>query len=325
MKKNLFNKILFILIALLIICNVYFLIMVDKIAPKNNEIPIADKQKFEVLDYNLFDGEELIFPTHQDVGQMMSCILKTKNNKIIVFDGGRKQDAKFLVDIINGYGIYEVDSWFISHIHDDHIGAICEVMNSFRDNLHIKNIYFNFAKFEWYYEKMGEDAGYVNLILYWFSEYSNYCKSNNKEVNFHDNIKGNDYFIIDDVRVNVINDIYLLDSDPINNTSIVYRADVSNKRIMVLGDIGWYGGDAILKDVNKDDLKSDIVVLSHHGQNGCGYELYEALSPQIALWPTTKYIYENVDNIYKTNETIEWMEKLNVINVLGFESNYILK
>lgn len=326
MKKNLFCKFLFITIVLLILCNIYFLIFVDIIFNnKSKDSILIDKQNFEILDYDLFDGDELIFPTHQETGQMMSCIFKTKNNKIIIFDGGRKGDAKFLVDIINNYGIYEVDSWFISHIHDDHIGAICEVMNEYRNKLHIKNIYYNFADLEWYYKKMGEDAGYVNLILYWFNEYNNYCHSNNKEVYFHSNIKKLDYFFIDDVRVNVLNDIYLFDSDPINNTSIVYSLDVLDKKIMVLGDIGWYGGDAILRDTKKDDLKSDIVILSHHGQSGCGYELYEAISAKIALWPTTKYIYENINNIYKTNETIEWMEKLNAINILGFKANYILK
>ena len=101
--------------------------------------------------------------------------------------------------------------------------------------------------------------------------------------------------------------------------------DVLNKKVMILGDIGWYGGDAILKSCDINELKSDVVVLSHHGQNGCGYELYEAIAPQYVLWPTTKYIYENVDNIYKTNETIEWMNKLKVINILGFKANYILK
>ena len=316
----------------ILIINIFILLFISSCNNKLLESNVKNiesdnnlNQEFEILDYNLFNGDELIFLKHQEPAQMMSVIFKTKNNKIIVFDGGRKGDANFLVNVINSYNINTVDAWFISHIHDDHIGALLEVIENFREKLYIKNIYYKFADINWYYEKMGDDAGYVNLILYYFNEYKKYCEQKNLIVNFHDNIKKFDKYIIDDVSVNVINDLYLLDSDPINNTSIVYRMDVLNKKVMILGDIGWYGGDAILKSCDINELKSDVVILSHHGQNGCGYELYEAIAPQYALWPTTKYIYENVDNIYKTNETIEWMDKLKVINILGFKANYILK
>lgn len=41
-----------------------------------------------------------------------------------------------------------------------------------------------------------------------------------------------------------------------------------------------------MADHDLSALKCDIVQVAHHGQNGVGYEVYKALRPSVALWPT---------------------------------------
>lgn len=40
-------------------------------------------------------------------------------------------------------------------------------------------------------------------------------------------------------------------------------------------------------------LKADICQISHHGQNGCTREFYQAVSPETALWCTPEWLWNN--------------------------------
>ena len=79
--------------------------------------------------------------------QMMGYILKTKNNKLIVIDGGTTDDTDNLIKNINDNG-KKVDYWFITHAHDDHAGAFTQIVND--TDIQIDNIYISLNDFSWY-------------------------------------------------------------------------------------------------------------------------------------------------------------------------------
>ena len=83
-------------------------------------------------------------------------IIRTRNNKIIVVDGGRNIDADILYDYIIKYGNGKVDYWYITHAHDDHVGALLELLNGTYE-LEIENLYYYFNSLDWYekYDKRG--------------------------------------------------------------------------------------------------------------------------------------------------------------------------
>jgi hypothetical protein len=115
--------------------------------------------------------------------------------------------------------------------------------------------------------------------------------------------------------------MYLLDEDGINNSSMVYRADMGGKTMMVMGDLSLLGGERLLED-RGDELKSDIVVLAHHGRGGVGEDVYKAIDPEIVIWPTTEKIYNSEGGII----TRSWFDKISVKKeVLSFESTYLIK
>ena len=117
---------------------------------------------------------------------------------------------------------------------------------------------------------------------------------------------------VDDVTILVLNDRYELGSDKGNNAGIVYKLYVNGRSILFLGDMGYEGGNRLLADVGAEALKSDIVQMAHHGQNGVGQAVYQAIDPSICLWPTPDWLWNNSGNRYKIAETKGWISRLNV-------------
>ena len=86
-----------------------------------------------------------------------------------------------------------------------------------------------------------------------------------------------------------------------NNTTMVCRATVGGKSILFLGDAA--AGCSIVLEAyhkaNKADstkyfsLKSDIVQMAHHGgRNGQSKAVYQAIDPDVSLWPCTGVTHE---------------------------------
>ena len=98
-----------------------------------------------------------------------------------------------------------------------------------------------------------------------------------------------------------------------NNTSVIYKMLTSEKDILFLGDAGTDLGAWLIENA-ADDIQSDIVQMAHHGQNGVREACYIAINPSIALWPTTKDIWENTSGRYETTTVRGWMENIGTVN-----------
>lgn len=57
---------------------------------------------------------------------------------------------------------------------------------------------------------------------------------------------------------------------------------LNGTNVVFLGDLGNTGGEHLMQDVNLAALKCKMVQMSHHGQNGVGYEVYKALRPSVS-------------------------------------------
>lgn len=73
--------------------------------------------------------------------QMNSFVLVTASGKVIVMDGGTFKDYAYLRDFLRSITT-EVDAWFISHYHSDHIGALALIL--YNRDVKIKNLYYDF-------------------------------------------------------------------------------------------------------------------------------------------------------------------------------------
>ena len=246
--------------------------------------------------------------------QMMGYVLKTKN-KTIVIDGGLSENTQDLIGYINKIGGGKIDYWFITHPHADHATAFLDIVEN--TNINIGKIYITLNDLDWYkqYEpqRIEEIERFFNVIQ------NSRIKDNVEEVTQNQKIK------IDNLNCEILGvKNPEIKTNAVNNSSMVIKMKINDKSILFLGDTGKESGEKLLQN-QKNNLKSDIVQMAHHGQSGADKDLYELIKPKICLWPTPDWLWDNDSGegyntgSWETLETREWMKELNV------KTNYIEK
>ena len=246
--------------------------------------------------------------------QMMGYILKTKNNKLIVVDGGTIDDTENLIKQINKHG-GKVDAWFLTHLHDDHLGAFSNIAND--KQIQIEKIYCSFNEYSWYEENEPARAEFSKQILEILKQDN--IKDKVEDVSLNQDIN------IDDIKVEILGiKNPEITENAGNEQSMVVKFDTGKTTFLVLGDTGIKSSEKLL-NTQKEKLKSDIVQMAHHGQSGATKELYEQINPTICMWPTPEWLWNNDSGEgkgsgpWKTLETRQWMEELKAKN------NYVEK
>ncbi len=239
--------------------------------------------------------------------QMMGYAIKTINGKIVVIDGGLKEDAKQLEEYIKNNG-GEVEAWFITHPHIDHAGAF-EIISQ-NDEIKINKIYMSVEEKNWYL--INEPSRTVDIEEFFKIIEQEKTASKIVEPQLNETIE------IDNITVKILGiKNPEITNNAINNSSMVIQVQVNQKKILFLGDTGTESSEKLIKNQGIK-LKSDIVQIAHHGQAGATEELYKIVEPKICLWPTIDWIWDNIENgkknagSLKTMETRQWMENMKV-------------
>ncbi len=251
-------------------------------------------------------GATLTMFRSQGDSQILSAILQTSQGSLIVVDGGLGEDGDALRSQIQARGSH-VAAWLITHPHGDHAGALYRILQDeaagIQSGIQIDGIYYSFAAPEWYTANDPAEQTMAHAIIGSFAGLP--------ETMLHTVGRGQT-IQVDDVTIQVMNDRYETDSDKGNNAGIVYKLWVNGRSILFLGDMAEEGGRRLLSEAGAEALKSDIVQMAHHGQNGVDEEFYKAVNPEICLWPTPKWLWDSVGSRYRTSETKGWMTHLNV-------------
>lgn len=241
--------------------------------------------------------------------QNLSIVIKSPNGKLIVIDGGWEADADKLSSLILQQG-GKVDAWLITHPHEDHVGALCAILNDGARKIKIDKIYCSLATTDWYRQVSPTGAGIADQLLSAFTKLPVGTVTNNigrgTEIN------------IDDVNIRVLNNRGVYTYNGVNNSSLVYKIRVSGQSILILGDLAYDGGKDLIKTCTAAELKSDIVQMAHHGQQGVDQDAYALIAPTTCLWPTPAWLWNN-DNgggvgsgPWGTLTTRAWMDALDV-------------
>lgn len=241
--------------------------------------------------------------------QNLSIVIKSPHGKLIVIDGGWEADATKLSELIQQQG-GKVDAWLITHPHEDHVGALCAILNDTDRKIKIDKIYCSLATPDWYRQVSPTGAGIADQLLNAFTKFPVGTVTNNigrgTEIN------------IDDVNIRVLNNRGAYTYNGINNSSLVYKIRVSGQSILILGDLAYDGGKDLIKTCTAAELKSDIVQMAHHGQQGVDQDAYALIAPTTCLWSTPAWLWNN-DNgggvgsgPWGTLTTRAWMDALGV-------------
>lgn len=204
---------------------------------------------------------------------------------VIVFDGGMVSEAEYLHDYLVALGGH-VDAWFLTHAHNDHVCAICEILTKY-DDVTVDKVCYRFPSDAWLdsNDKTGEGLRMACLLRQTFEA---------KAIPV-DTVEAGDTYDFDGFGVRVLRvPDEAITGDPINNSSVVYRVEAGQRSVIVLGDLGMKGGEQLLENVDHTLIKADYCQMSHHGQNGVEREVYEVIRPSYCLWPTPSWLWDNM-------------------------------
>ncbi len=252
-------------------------------------------------------------PLQENPSQGNSYVFRMNSGKIVVMDGGVPQEAGYLRGFLGALG-NEVDTWFLSHPHSDHIGALNEILKDPK-GITINNIYHSeFSKD--FYDKV--EPGCRDLTA-----------------DFYDRLKKTQAHVVDVAQPGLVVEIdntkfKVLDvkdesvtSNPYNNSCMILRCSDAARSLVFLGDAGIEQGDRLLAGPYRNDLDCDFLQLAHHGQRGVRKDFYRKIKFGACLWPTPLWLYRNdAGNGYNTH-TWETVEIRELMEQLGIKKHFL--
>ncbi len=210
----------------------------------------------------------------------MSYVIRLTDGTFVIIDGGYRSDAtalyKHLKENTVGGGKPVVSAWVITHLHNDHYGALKGIASDFRDRVDVKAFYYNFP---------GIQCGDVGL-----SNKNDIERTMRQWPNavLYNKLHSGMSFSVVDAKFTVIctyEDVFPQEIDNGNDTTTVLKAEIGGQSIMFLGDAYYKQSAVMTSQIDAAVLKSDIVQISHHGYEGCSAALYGMVNPTVALWP----------------------------------------
>lgn len=213
------------------------------------------------------------------------AILIQVNNKNLLIDSGSKSHKKQLVKFLTDLNISNLDYVIATHPHEDHIGNMNTVLNSYKvQSFYAPKVYSHTKSFEQMIDSLKSNNLKINPI-------KRGCNTIN--LGFQTNVE----------VFSPINDTY----DNENNYSPVIKISFGNNSFLFTGDAEKEIEDKLI--LLNDDLKADILKVSHHGSSSSTSDSFlNRVSPKYAVISVGK------NNIYDhPNDTI--ISKLNTYNI----------
>lgn len=259
-----------------------------------------------------------LYQVSPDTSSLMNCyVIKTATDKLIVIDGGgvatRDKTSGYLYEYLkklSGKNVPEVEAWILSHMHDDHVTEFCLIGNDEKKPINVNNVYFNFPEYGFF--EVVESGRFAYLYKDVESAYNNLIGEGEFEKCGGKTAREGDVIEIDGVKIEILLTYSeTLLPNIINDTSMIFRVAVGDQTILFLGDAHISQGNFLLAKYG-DDLKSDMVQMSHHGQGGVSKEVYSAIAPTLCLWPSADWVFDDWNGNLTTFQTREWMIELGV-------------
>lgn len=233
-----------------------------------------------------------------------SYVIQTVNGKVIVMDGGSKEETPYLRGFISALGA-EVEAWFISHPHDDHFEALLEILRDPQD-IKINRIYHS----RFTPELIELEQGYWNAETK--EIYGIFDNATDFEVF---DCHAGDEFQIDGINFKILSEKNPEMLTSYNDHSMVIKMWDDVKSFVFLGDLGPEGGRKLMESEYMKDVDCDYLQMAHHGQDGCDKEFYMKAKFRACLWPSPTWVYNNDTGggfntgHLKTIEVRDWMKE----------------
>ena len=237
-----------------------------------------------------------------DIGN--SYVFLTDKGKVIVMDGGTHNEELYLRGFLAALG-NEVEAWFVSHPHEDHVGAFLKILKN-PNGIKIHNVYYS----EYPESLIQCEAPCAEGV----HDFYNTLKASG--INLVNMTEPGLTLKIDGLNLKVLAVTNPeITTNPYNNSSSVFRVWDKNKSIVFLGDLGVEAGDKLMKSPYHTELDCNYMQMAHHGQQGVSKEFYDAVKFDACLWSTPTWVWNNDigqgfnTHILKTVDTRNWMKE----------------
>lgn len=229
------------------------------------------------------DGNLII--DYIDVGQGDSILIRQGEHAMLI-DGGTSECKEELLEYLESKNIVKFDYLVGTHPHEDHIGSLDDVINSYD---------FDTILFPDVSSARVTTKTFENLVI----------AVANKNMKFTTPISGKEYEL-GEARFTILapsSSSY----QSLNNYSIVIKLNYGENTFMFTGDAETLSETEILNSY--DDIHADVLKIGHHGSTTSSSKKFlNAVSPKYAVISVGK------DNSYNhpTKTTMDKMIELNI-------------
>ena len=219
----------FIIILLLLVVGYFY----DSLG---NDLTSGDKKVFKDNENDVqlkVDGSLNVY--YLDVGQADSILLEN-NGSYMLIDAGNNNDGVNLVKYFKDMGISEFEYVIATHAHEDHIGGMDDILNSFS----VKNFYMP--------DVVSTSKTFEDVII--ALEDKNMV-FDTPEIGYKFTFGGSDFEVL---HVGV-------EGEDLNDTSIVVRGVYGDNSFLFMGD----ATSNVEKKILNKNIDSDVLKVGHHG------------------------------------------------------------
>ena len=248
---------------------------------------------------------------------MMSFVFITDKDNAIIIDGGRPSDMEHLREIVGGR---QIKAWILTHPHYDHMLGFTSEVEKGEILDRIDKVYYNFPSEEFVLSCEPEiqpvAISAFNKIL---PKVKDKCVIVDPSLTITIDELTIDFLFCGEERYR-----YPKPNLAVNESSIAFKVTSPGMRsVLFLGDLGPCGGRDLLK-MHGNNLKSDIVQMSHHGHSGVTEEVYRTIAPQACMWCAPDWLWEEEDTEFEPELWGTWHQRKWMYN-MGITEHYVTK
>ena len=237
--KKIIRNIIKLIILIIILIGAYYYEDIEKIIKENNQGNVSNivnpKDNNQNNISNIVSSTDNLEIYYLDVGNADSILIRYHNNNVLI-DAGNNEDGEKLVNYFKSLGVENFKYVIGTHAHEDHIGGMDNIINS-----------FNIEHF------------YMPSTITTTKTFEDVIDSLTKKNIKFETPKIDYKFNIEDIEFKVL---YIGDNkEDLNKTSIILKMTYKETNYLFTGD----ATSETEKEVLNKDIKSKVLKVAHHG------------------------------------------------------------
>lgn len=237
--KKIIRNIIKLIILIIILIGTYYYEDIEKIIKENNQGNVSNivnpKDNNQNNISNIVSSTDNLEIYYLDVGNADSILIRYHNNNVLI-DAGNNEDGEKLVNYFKSLGVENFKYVIGTHAHEDHIGGMDNIINS-----------FNIEHF------------YMPSTITTTKTFEDVIDSLTKKNIKFETPKIDYKFNIEDIEFKVL---YIGDNkEDLNKTSIILKMTYKETSYLFTGD----ATSETEKEILNKDIKSTVLKVAHHG------------------------------------------------------------